>query len=236
MENYKNAKVATKRIDACDYNGQISVVVHGEISNNNEPSRRFTQTFLLAPQDDNSSAYYVLSDIFGYIDNIWPTEEAEHVREETQTSETGEYVELYVSEAKTSTAETVVLPEEQPKEEQNAEEAKPVVEEPPVEKKCPVVKETPEPITKAAEPSLKDIQESQKNTAPIKKSWATVEATSKYAVPSFIEIEESQQEVGAVKMSQAKLVTKKSKTSYTTPRVKKATLKPVQAHEKPAVS
>lgn len=260
LENYKNAKTIIKQVDACDCNGQVAVQVCGEISNNNESLRRFMQTFVLAPQGDSSSKYYVLSDIFRYVDNIWPVEDTVSVVQEesveedapsveepaTETQEpealTTEEVESDVSQANSSPveeAEEAVQPEEQPEiavEEVVEEAAEIVTEETPVEKE-PVVVASPnveEQKTEEAPPAVE--------VSPVAEVSPVVEeqpkSVVKPAVPSFTEIQESQQKVTApvvpVKKSWANLVANKT-NAYPTPSVPKAVPKPVQAAKKPVV-
>ena len=47
----------------------VLVQVSGELSNNGEPMRSFIQTFVLAPHE-NLEEYYVLNNIFRYLDKV----------------------------------------------------------------------------------------------------------------------------------------------------------------------
>jgi len=200
LENYKNAKTIIKQVDACDCNGQIAVQVCGEISNNNECLRRFMQTFVLAPQRHSNNTYYVLSDIFTYVDYIWPSVDSDVVVEEGITEVDQPAVETQEPKTTTeevksnsSTVKEVVQPKDQPEEisevtaeteekpvekkpvlvaSPNAEEATSAVETLPVAETSPVVEEPPKVVAKHAEP-----QGSQQNAVPVKMSWADVVAT-----------------------------------------------------------
>ena len=54
--------------------------VTGELSNNQEPLRRFMQTFVLAPQTPNK--YYVHNDIFRYQDEVFNDSDEEEELEQ----------------------------------------------------------------------------------------------------------------------------------------------------------
>lgn len=259
LENYINAKTIIKQVDACDCNGQVAVQVCGEISNNNEPLRRFMQTFVLAPQGDSSSKYYVLSDIFRYVDNIWPVEDSvvqeEPVEHEAPAAEPSvetpeaeapaapEEAESDVSQANSSPveeAEEAAQPEEQAEVEQVAVEEE-AVEEPveAVTEEKPVEKE-PEVATPPAAEEQKTEEAAVEEPTPVAEA-PVVEAppkpVAKPAVPSFTEIQESQQvacpAAKPVKKSWANLVANKTKPVFPTQPVAKVVPKPVQAPKKP---
>lgn len=265
LENYNNAKTIIKQVDACDCNGQVAVQVCGEISNNNEALRRFMQTFVLAPQGDSSSKYYVLSDIFRYVDNIWPVEDAnsevpeEPVEQEASEAEPSvetpeaeapaapEEAESDVSQANSSPveeAEEAAQPEEQAEVEQVAVEEE-TVEEPveAVTEEKPVEKE-PEVAAPPAAEEQKTEEAAVVEPSPVAEAPAVEEPpkpVAKPAVPSFTEIQESQQvacpAAKPVKKSWANLVANKpNKPVFPTPPVAKVVPKPVQAPKKPTVS
>ena len=243
MENYKNTRSIIKQVDACDCNGKYAVQVSGEISNNYEPLRPFVQSFVLTPQAEVNNKYYVLSDIFGYVDKIWSIEdtdkvvESESVGAETQEPATTEEVEPVVSQAKSSTvdeAEKVVdepaktvtdkkqvereAEEASPNaEEQTAEKAAPVVKESPIAKNCPVVKESP--VAKKS-PVVEDPPK------PVVKP----------ATSTSTEVQKPQLKVAPAKKTWATFIPNKSKTSYSTKPVIKVLPKPMQAPKKQVVS
>ena len=213
MENYKNAKTIFKQIDSfyCNISSScIAVDVCGEISNNDEDLRRFIQSFVLAPQNGSSKKYYVLSDTFGYeddlinntgfvddlINNIGYVDdlinnivdkvvEAEHVKKKPMEPTTAEEVNPDVSQAKSSTVE----------------EAKKAVNEP-----AATVTEGKR-VGKKAEVVTSPNAEEQKTeeTAPVvevlsvvRKSFVVEETPKpviKLSAPTFIEVQKFQQKV-----------------------------------------
>ncbi|WVR05121.1 hypothetical protein IAU60_002133 [Kwoniella sp. DSM 27419] len=75
---YDQCKVYIHSIDSqSSANGGIIILVIGEMSNNNQPWRKFTQTFFLAEQPNG---YFVLNDIFRYLKE--DTDEEDDVQEE----------------------------------------------------------------------------------------------------------------------------------------------------------
>ncbi|OKL59339.1 hypothetical protein UA08_05137 [Talaromyces atroroseus] len=62
--DFQDCKVRVLNVDSQASFDNILVAVIGEISNRSEPSRKFTQTFVLAQQPNG---YYVLNDIFRYL-------------------------------------------------------------------------------------------------------------------------------------------------------------------------
>lgn len=62
--DFHDCKVRVLNVDSQASFDNILVAVIGEISNRSEPSRKFTQTFVLAQQPNG---YYVLNDIFRYL-------------------------------------------------------------------------------------------------------------------------------------------------------------------------
>ena len=60
----QDCKVRVTNVDSQESNGNIVVQVIGEMSLKSAPHRKFTQTFILAPQ---FNGYFVLNDIFRYL-------------------------------------------------------------------------------------------------------------------------------------------------------------------------
>lgn len=88
----------------------IVLQVLGELSNNNEPRRKFAQTFVLAKAD---KGYYVASDILKLITTT--TEEEPESREASETSEPKEAAEASpVAEKPKATDKTSPKPREKP--------------------------------------------------------------------------------------------------------------------------
>ncbi|WWD15851.1 hypothetical protein CI109_100275 [Kwoniella shandongensis] len=80
---YNQCKVYIHSIDSqSSSNGGIIILVIGEMSNNNGPWRKFTQTFFLAEQPNG---YFVLNDIFRYLKE--DVDEDEEVEEEPAAAE-----------------------------------------------------------------------------------------------------------------------------------------------------
>ncbi|KAL1625149.1 hypothetical protein SLS56_007495 [Neofusicoccum ribis] len=78
--DFKDCKVRVTNVDSQGSDSNIVIQVVGEISNKNQPHRKFTQTFVLAGQ---TNGYFVLNDIFRYI-----KEEDEELPEEEVAQET----------------------------------------------------------------------------------------------------------------------------------------------------
>ncbi|WVW83152.1 hypothetical protein I302_105170 [Kwoniella bestiolae CBS 10118] len=76
---YNECKVYIHSIDSqSSANGGIIILVIGEMSNNHQPWRKFTQTFFLAEQPNG---YFVLNDIFRYLKEDVDDEEEEFEEE-----------------------------------------------------------------------------------------------------------------------------------------------------------
>merc|ERR1712106_1241845 len=74
--DFKDVYAKVAQLDAFMTIGNgICIQVAGEISNNQEPLRRFMQTFVLGPRDHDGKApgtsFYVHNDIFRYQDDIF---------------------------------------------------------------------------------------------------------------------------------------------------------------------
>ena len=65
----------------------VVVQVSGELSNNGEPMRLFVQTFILAPLSPKK--YYVLTNIFRYLDEVCDKKEAESIVAEDTIRDVG---------------------------------------------------------------------------------------------------------------------------------------------------
>ncbi|KAF3901638.1 hypothetical protein ABW21_db0206781 [Orbilia brochopaga] len=152
---FKDCKVRVTNVDSqASLASGIIVQVLGDMTNNAEPSKRFSQTFFLAEQT-NPQGYYVLNDIFRYLRDEEEEEVLEPAAEEPVPEAAPEPVaeEVTVPEEKEPEVEAVPEPEEPAPtpavEEEEVKEEKPVeeaekVEEPVVE---PEAEKTEEPIT-----------------------------------------------------------------------------------------
>ncbi|CAB0014985.1 unnamed protein product [Nesidiocoris tenuis] len=91
--NFRDVHAKITQVDSQATLGNgVVVQVTGELSNNGQPMRRFTQTFVLASQ--NPKKYYVHNDIFRYQDNgpvhvqnaYTPAEPKDHLEQQVQQS------------------------------------------------------------------------------------------------------------------------------------------------------
>lgn len=74
--NYGDYKAEIKYVDSQEsLNGGVSVLVTGYLTGTDDIQQQFTQSFFLAPQD---KGYYVLNDMFRYMNNANHHEEEEH--------------------------------------------------------------------------------------------------------------------------------------------------------------
>lgn len=82
--DYSDLKAEIKTVDAQkSLNEGVLVLVTGYLTGKDNVRRNFTQTFFLAPQD---KGYFVLNDIFRYMEDSVPHEDANH--EETNETNT----------------------------------------------------------------------------------------------------------------------------------------------------
>ncbi|ODQ64074.1 NTF2-domain-containing protein [Nadsonia fulvescens var. elongata DSM 6958] len=80
QHEFKDCKVMISNVDAQgSRDGGILIQLLGEMSNNGEPSKKFTQTFFLAR---NNNAFFVLNDIFRYLKEDDLEEEQDRQQEE----------------------------------------------------------------------------------------------------------------------------------------------------------
>ncbi|WWC69525.1 uncharacterized protein I206_103467 [Kwoniella pini CBS 10737] len=116
---YNECKVYIHSIDSqSSANGGIIILVIGEMSNNHQPWRKFTQTFFLAEQPNG---YFVLNDIFRYLkedvdeDEI-PEEEVVSVAPQAQAEQAPAPVEeqIETKPAEQVTQEPAQAPEPEP--------------------------------------------------------------------------------------------------------------------------
>ncbi|KAJ5908025.1 hypothetical protein N7495_000707 [Penicillium taxi] len=171
--DFQDCKVRVQNVDSQESFENILVAVIGEISNKSEPSRKFSQTFVLAEQPNG---YYVLNDIFRYL----VEEEEETVEEATfeAVPESAPVVESTpVAEVEVK-GDEIATPEAEVKAEEVNDTPAPV----------PVVESEPEAVV-AEKAVTKDIETPGK-AAPVEKpasptpavplSWASI-ASSKAA-------------------------------------------------------
>ncbi|XP_024018261.1 ras GTPase-activating protein-binding protein 2 [Morus notabilis] len=69
--DYQNYHAQILSADAqFSYKDGVIVLVTGCLTGNNNEKRKFTQSFFLAPQDKVAKSYFVLNDVFRYIDDV----------------------------------------------------------------------------------------------------------------------------------------------------------------------
>ncbi|KAI1948652.1 hypothetical protein LOZ12_006031 [Ophidiomyces ophidiicola] len=83
--NYQDTKVRVLNVDSQSSFDNIVVCVIGELSNKNEPARKFVQTFVLAEQ---RNGYYVLNDVIRFLVDDDEEEEEEEIADEQTAQET----------------------------------------------------------------------------------------------------------------------------------------------------
>lgn len=166
--NYNDFKAEIKSVDSQEsLNGGVNVLVTGYLTGKDNVLQNFTQSFFLAPQD---KGYFVLNDIFRYIENAKHHEEGHAPVEDVVDSATPEQVAPEVVEVveKNVPEEAAVLPEETQEEKiapvENVEE--PTVEEEEEEPVPEVINEVPDSLPPAV--NTKKVEEQPK------KSYASI--------------------------------------------------------------
>lgn len=82
--NFKDCHAKIRQVDSLETVGKgVVIQVTGELSNNQEPMRRFFQTFVLAPRSPTN--YYVRNDIFRYQDEVFNDDEEYSETEKVDT-------------------------------------------------------------------------------------------------------------------------------------------------------
>ncbi|XP_038596347.1 ras GTPase-activating protein-binding protein 1 isoform X1 [Tachyglossus aculeatus] len=192
---FKDCFTKIRHVDAhATLNDGVVVQVMGLLSNNEQPLRRFMQTFVLAPEGSVANKFYVHNDIFRYQDEVFggfvtePQEESEEeVEEPEERPQTPEVVPddpgaFYEQTVSNDLEEHLDEPVAEPEPEAEAEPEQEAAPESQEEKQEPVLEETaPEDTEKSPSPVPAD-------TAPVVQedsrtfSWASV--TSKNLPPS----------------------------------------------------
>ncbi|KAI8073566.1 hypothetical protein BDF21DRAFT_495272 [Thamnidium elegans] len=110
--DFDNCKVLVTQVDSqVSANEGVLISVLGEITNKDQPSQKFTETFFLAPQPNG---YYVLNNIFRFLKdkvdiNYYSCEEEEVTKELVNS------VEIPQTNGKSKEVETTINAEEVPK-------------------------------------------------------------------------------------------------------------------------
>ncbi|CDP03910.1 unnamed protein product [Coffea canephora] len=110
--NYEQFRAEIRSVDAQEsFNGGVQVLVTGYLTGNDNMIRNFSQSFFLAPQD---RGYFVLNDIFRYVENGNQQDANQGVANEVVAPVTPEQdppppavQENHVSEQSTSSAEEI---------------------------------------------------------------------------------------------------------------------------------
>ncbi|KAI7748249.1 hypothetical protein M8C21_000363 [Ambrosia artemisiifolia] len=163
--NYGDFKAEIKSVDAQEsLNNGVSVLVTGYMTGTDNVQQQFTQSFFLAPQE---KGYYVLNDIFRYINSVNHHEEDNISTEDVVAPATLEQVPEVVPEPENNISEQVaVLAEES--------EAEQIV---PVENgEVPAVEEdpTPEVVDEVQDSSQLAVESHTKIEEVPKKSYASI--------------------------------------------------------------
>ncbi|KAL4991594.1 hypothetical protein BDW68DRAFT_184772 [Aspergillus falconensis] len=204
--DFQDCKVRVLNVDAQASFENILISVIGEISNKQEPSRKFVQTFVLAEQPNG---YYVLNDVFRYL-----VDEEEVAEEAAISSDVAEEPELQApartaaeptteaEELKVDSEEAVAEVDEKVEKAEEAESEAPAAEPAPQTngneqpQPAPEAVEAPAPVAEALsekpatpEPSPAPPAEKEapaKEPAPAKavpKTWASIASKTGAAAP-----------------------------------------------------
>lgn len=112
----RDCKVLVSNVDSqASFEGSILIQVLGEISNDGQESRKFAQTFCLAPQE---SGYYVYNDIFRFlkedVESEFGDEQQHYEAVATGPSSSSSYMEVSASEKTTLFSHDVPSPQATP--------------------------------------------------------------------------------------------------------------------------
>src|ERR1700712_2455358 len=94
--DFQDCKVRVSNVDSQASYDNIVIQVIGETSNKSAELKKFVQTFVLAQQP---TGYFVLNDIFRYINEEGEEENIEHPEEETAAGPLVEDVEMPKAQA-----------------------------------------------------------------------------------------------------------------------------------------
>lgn len=109
--NYDEFKAEIKSVDSQEsLNGGVNVLVTGYLTGKDNVLRKFTQSFFLAPQD---KGYFVLNDMFRYIENANPSEGNSDPVEDVEAPTNLEQVPKSVPVVEDNIPEQVAVPTEE---------------------------------------------------------------------------------------------------------------------------
>ncbi|KAL4996282.1 hypothetical protein BDV10DRAFT_113232 [Aspergillus recurvatus] len=192
--DFQDCKVRVLNVDAQASFENILISVIGEISNKQEPSRKFVQTFVLAEQPNG---YYVLNDVFRYL-----VDEEEVAEDAAISSDVAEEPELQApaqtaaepttetEESKVDNEEAVAKVDEKLEEAEEAESEVPAAEPAPqtngAEQPQPAVEavEAPAPVAETAPEKPATPEPSPAPPAKaVPKTWASIASKTGAAAP-----------------------------------------------------
>ncbi|KAL2074638.1 hypothetical protein VTL71DRAFT_8416 [Oculimacula yallundae] len=148
--DFQDCKVRVSNVDSQASYDNIVIQVIGETSNKSAELKKFVQTFVLAQQP---TGYFVLNDIFRYINEEGEEEPVENTQEESTAGPLVEDVEMPKAQATTEEAAAPLDAEVVDKKLEEVAEPEPVAEAAPTTNGTPApeVEETPAPAPKAEE-------------------------------------------------------------------------------------
>merc|ERR1711953_1428502 len=180
--NFKDCHTKVAQLDAFLTIGSgICIQVAGEISNNQEPLRRFMQTFVLGPQErdgaEPGTSFYVHNDIFRYQDDIftddYPPAEPVEIEKYEEDSPLPQDNGDHATQAYYNSAQTAIEPVQSVPVPQSVPEPEPVPMPEPVRAE-PIVQSVvpePEPVP-VPEVPIEQVQEEESKPVPVQQSNA----------------------------------------------------------------
>ncbi|CZT51321.1 related to Ras-GTPase-activating protein binding protein 2 [Rhynchosporium secalis] len=189
--DFQDCKVRVSNVDSQGSYDNIVIQVIGETSNKSSELKKFVQTFVLAQQP---TGYFVLNDIFRYINEEGEEEPVENTQEESAAGPLVEDVEMPKAQAASEEAAAPLDAEVVDKKLEEVAEPEPVAEIAPTTNGAPApeVEETPAPASKvdptpaAAEKAVEEeVNEPEKPKAPVPSPAITrAPSTTKPAAPA----------------------------------------------------
>ncbi|KAL4903521.1 hypothetical protein BDW74DRAFT_41063 [Aspergillus multicolor] len=223
--DFQDCKVRVLNVDAQASFENILISVIGEISNKQEPSRKFVQTFVLAEQPNG---YYVLNDVFRYLADEEVTEDA------AVSSDAAEEPELQtpaqtVAEPSTETEESKVDSEEAvAKVDEKLETAEEAQQEAPAAEPAPQTNGTEQPEA-APEPAEAPVEAPAPVTEAEPEKSISPEPTPALAVEKEAPAKEAAPPAKAVPKTWASIASKVGAAAPVVPAIPVAPVKPAPA-------
>lgn len=199
--DFKDVYAKVAQLDAFMTIGSgICIQVAGEISNNQEPLRRFMQTFVLGPQDHDGKApgtsFYVHNDIFRYQDDIFVDEQQSSL--EPASGDAPIEVDSFQEEQIIVDSTTIAaIPEPEIVQPTPDPIPEPIEPEPVVEETTP---EAPEPVVEVIPEPVEEVE-------PVKEIVEVVEAEQEPVEVVKEEIKEVVEQIEAVEIKETRAPT-----------------------------